>query len=120
MTSPTAGTRRKKSKPARVKHVPVRTCIVCSEAGAKRGLTRIVRTPEGEVRVDPSGKLNGRGAYLCDKPGCWERAVTTPILARSLNVQVTQEIRDYIKEHAAGLLPPGADDDAGADSKEFA
>lgn len=120
LPSPNTGARRRKSKPARVKHVPVRTCIACREPGAKRGLTRIVRTPEGDIRIDPTGKMNGRGAYLCDKPGCWERAVATPVLARSLNVQVTQEIRDYIKEFADSLPPPVAAEDTGADSKEFA
>lgn len=118
--SPNTGTRRKKLKPARVKHVPVRTCVACREPGAKRGLTRIVRTPEGDIRIDPTGKLNGRGAYLCDKPACWERAVSSPVLSRSLNVQFSQEIRDYIKEFAASLPPPVAEDDAGAEPKEFA
>ncbi len=112
--------RRKKSKPVRVKHVPVRTCVACREPGAKRGLTRIVRTPEGAVLIDPTGKANGRGAYLCDKPGCWDRAVTTPLLARSLNVDLTQETRDYIKEFAAGHSSPEESHQAGADSKELA
>lgn len=104
----------------RVKHVPVRTCVACRESGSKRGLTRIVRTPEGEVKVDPTGKLNGRGAYLCDKPGCWERAVSTPILSRSLNVDFTQETRDYIKEFASGIVSSGETQDARAESKEHA
>ncbi len=112
--------RRKKSKPVRAKHVPVRTCVACRESGAKRELTRIVRTPDGEVRIDPTGKLNGRGAYLCDKSGCWKRAVSTPLLSRSLNVQLTQETRDYIKECAAGLTSLGSVRDAEVDSKELA
>jgi len=112
--------RRKKSRPVRVKHVPVRTCIACREPGAKRGLTRIVRTPEGDVRIDPTGKLNGRGAYLCDKPGCWDRATATPLLSRALNVPITQETRDYIKEFAAGLPSPKEVRDTGADSEEIA
>lgn len=112
--------RRKKSKPVRVKHVPVRTCVACREPGAKRELTRIVRTPEGAVKIDPTGKLNGRGAYLCDKPGCWERALSTPVLSRALNVQFTQETRDYIKEFATGLPLMDEPGDAAADSKELA
>lgn len=112
--------RRKKSKPVRARHVPVRTCVACRESGAKRELTRIVRTPEGEVKIDPTGKLNGRGAYLCDKSGCWERAIFTPLLSRSLNVQLTQETRDYIKECAAGLTSQGDIREAEVDSKELA
>jgi predicted RNA-binding protein YlxR (DUF448 family) len=108
--------RRNKSKPVRVKHVPVRTCVSCRESGSKRELTRIVRTPEGEVRIDPTGKLNGRGAYLCEKPGCWQRALTTPILSRALNIQITPESIEHLKEFAAHL--PQGDD--GTDSKELA
>ncbi|MDQ3653846.1 MAG: YlxR family protein [Chloroflexota bacterium] len=111
--------RREKSRPVRAKHMPVRTCVACRESGAKRGLTRIVRTPEGEVVIDPTGKRNGRGAYLCDKPGCWERALSTPILSRALNVQLTQETRDYIKEFAAGLPSLQEGPDTGVDSKEL-
>lgn len=47
------------------KKQPVRTCIGCKEAKDKRELIRIVRTPEGEILVDPTGKKSGRGAYIC-------------------------------------------------------
>jgi uncharacterized protein len=112
--------RRKGSKPVRVKHVPVRTCVSCRESGSKRGLTRIVRTPEGEILIDPSGKMNGRGAYLCDKPGCWERALTSPILTRALNVQLTTDTIRILREFAAGLTPEHGDADTGVESKELA
>ena len=111
---------RKKTRPARVKHVPVRTCVSCRESGAKRGLTRIVRTPEGTVIIDPSGKRNGRGAYLCEKPGCWTRATTTPLLARALNVELTPETINELKEFAAGLTSDEEVGNTGADSKELA
>jgi predicted RNA-binding protein YlxR (DUF448 family) len=52
-------------KGLRPKHVPRRTCVACRETDAKRQLIRLVRTPEGTVEVDPTGKRNGRGAYLC-------------------------------------------------------
>jgi predicted RNA-binding protein YlxR (DUF448 family) len=55
----------------RVKHVPQRTCVGCRTVLAKRQLVRVVRTPEG-VRVDPTGKLAGRGAYLHDRRSCWD------------------------------------------------
>jgi len=109
---------RKKSKPARTKHVPVRTCVSCRESGAKRGLTRIVRTPDGEVRIDPTGKRNGRGAYLCDKLECWERATATPVLSRALNVALSAESHEMLKEFAARLSSNDEARDAGADSKE--
>lgn len=91
----------KKSGP-RLKHVPQRTCIVCRDTSAKRALTRIVRTKEGQIEVDPPGRMNGRGAYLCDKQTCWERAVTTPILAKALKTTPTPESLIKIREFAAG------------------
>src|SRR5262249_61248663 len=66
--------------PARQKHVPQRTCVVCRQTSAKRTLTRIVRTADQGVWVDPTGKRNGRGAYLCDQITCWERALNSDIL----------------------------------------
>jgi len=57
---------------ARGKHVPIRMCVVCRRRRPKRELLRIVRTPEGFI-LDESGKLPGRGAYVCpDNPACWE------------------------------------------------
>jgi len=69
---------------ARAKHVPQRTCIACRRADAKRGLIRLVRTPEGRVEVDPTGKRNGRGAYLCHDPACWDAALKRRALERAL------------------------------------
>lgn len=97
------GTRRssKDSRP-RAKHVPQRTCVVCRETGAKRGLTRIVRTGEGEIEVDPSGRMNGRGAYLCEKRDCWDQAMSTPILNKALRTTLNEESMEKLKEFAAG------------------
>ena len=58
----------------RVKHVPQRTCVGCRQVLAKRTLIRVVRTAEG-VRVDPTGKAAGRGAYLHNLRSCWERGL---------------------------------------------
>jgi predicted RNA-binding protein YlxR (DUF448 family) len=70
----------------RVKHVPQRTCIACRRTDAKRGLIRLVRTPEGHVEVDSSGKRNGRGAYLCHDPACWAAAIKRRALERALKI----------------------------------
>lgn len=80
-----------------VKHVPVRTCIVCREKANKRTLIRVVRTELG-VQVDASGKLNGRGAYLCDRASCWERAVTTDILNKALRTSLTADDRQRLQQ----------------------
>ncbi|MFS8640208.1 MAG: YlxR family protein, partial [Symbiobacteriaceae bacterium] len=55
------------------KHVPQRTCIGCRAVRPKRELLRIVRTPEGEILFDPSGRRAGRGAYLCPSASCLDR-----------------------------------------------
>lgn len=109
----------KRSGP-RPKHVPQRTCVVCRETGAKRSLTRVVRTGDGHIEVDPGGRMNGRGAYLCDKQECWDRAVSTPILARALKTTPSEESLQKLKEFAASATLKSASADAAEDSKEQA
>lgn len=112
-------TNKKRSGP-RPKHVPQRTCVVCRDTDAKRALTRIVRTGEGTIEVDPSGRKNGRGAYLCDRQECWERAVSTPILARALKTTPTEESMKTLNEFAAGVHLKTGDDQPTVDAKESA
>lgn len=99
---------KKTRKPPRQKHVPMRTCVSCRESGAKRGLTRVVRTPEGDITIDSTGKKNGRGAYLCEKPTCWHAATSTPALSRALKAPLTPQSIERLKEFAATL--PNATD----------
>ena len=73
----------------RPRHVPQRMCVVCREVQGKRALIRIVRTPTEGVLVDPTGKRAGRGAYLCHRPVCWERALSGHVLSRALHVTLT-------------------------------
>jgi len=75
----------------RVKHVPQRTCIGCREVLPKRRMIRIVRTAEG-VRVDPTSKMAGRGAYLHDRRECWERGLKSA-LANALKTTLSAEER---------------------------
>jgi predicted RNA-binding protein YlxR (DUF448 family) len=86
------------------KHVPVRTCVVCRERDGKRALVRLVRTDEGVV-VDPTGKMNGRGAYLCDKASCWQRAMNGDVLSRALRVTLTEQDRARLAERVRQLTP---------------
>ena len=77
--------------PLRPRHVPQRTCVVCRRQVDKRRLTRVVRTAESGVLIDPTGKRNGRGAYLCDQPACWDKVIRQPgILNGALNALVTE------------------------------
>ena len=75
----------------RVKHVPQRTCIGCRTVLPKRQLVRIVRTVDG-VRVDPTGKVPGRGAYLHDQRQCWENGLKGA-LAHALKTELSTEDR---------------------------
>lgn len=69
------------------RHVPQRTCVACRVTDAKRALVRLVRTDAGRVEVDLSGKRNGRGAYLCRQPACWDLALKRRMLQRTLRIQ---------------------------------
>jgi uncharacterized protein len=84
------------AKKIRKKHIPLRTCIVCHERKDKRQLVRIVRTTAGGVLVDPTGKRNGRGAYLCDKPRCWDQALKSKVLDRALNTELSEDERQSV------------------------
>ncbi|MBX6341126.1 MAG: YlxR family protein [Thermomicrobiaceae bacterium] len=84
----------------RPKHVPIRTCVVCREKEAKRQFVRIVRTPEGTVEIDRTGKKNGRGAYLCTRFACWERAASGNALDRALRTELSEETRAALRKYA--------------------
>ena len=85
----------------RVKHVPQRTCVGCRQTLAKRSLIRIVRTPEG-LRVDPTGKVAGRGAYLHDRRTCWERGLKGA-LGNALKIELSTEDRNRLVAYMGNL-----------------
>ena len=78
------------------KKIPQRQCMGCRERMDKRELIRVVRTPEGNVQLDFSGKLNGRGAYICPKAECLKKAQKAKSLDRSLEVDIPQEVYDRL------------------------
>ncbi|MBE3549656.1 MAG: YlxR family protein [Brockia lithotrophica] len=73
-----------------VKHVPMRTCIGCGEERPKASLVRLVRTPEGEIAVDPTGRRPGRGAYLCPSRECFLRARKRRAFSRAFRTEVSE------------------------------
>lgn len=91
------------------RHIPQRTCIVCRTTANKRTLTRLVRTPDEGVVLDPTGKRNGRGAYLCDQRSCWEHALETDVLARALRTTLTEADRARIRAGQPAPTPEGPD-----------
>jgi len=75
--------------------VPTRTCTGCATASDKRRFVRVVRTPEGHVEIDATGKANGRGAYLCADPDCFEMARKRRRLDSALRVSLKED--DYTR-----------------------
>ena len=88
-----------KRQAPRMKHVPQRMCVSCRGHASKRGLTRVVRTPEGAVDIDETGKRNGRGAYLCPEPGCWDKALNNGLLSRALNTTIDIETQEKLRAY---------------------
>jgi len=77
------------------KKIPYRTCIGCKQVKPKRDLLRIIRTPEGKIEVDKTGKKSGRGAYLCYNVECFKEALKKNGILKALKVDLSQ---DKIKE----------------------
>lgn len=80
----------------KVKKVPLRKCVVCGERKDKKELIRVVKNKDDEIFVDESGKLNGRGAYLCRTEECLENARANHKLDKVLKAKVSKEIYDEI------------------------
>jgi predicted RNA-binding protein YlxR (DUF448 family) len=76
---------------------PMRLCLGCNTSRPKRELIRIVRTPEGTVEVDPKGKRNGRGAYVCPSRECLEKAARGR-LQHALAVPLPEEVLDALRQ----------------------
>lgn len=85
------------------KRAKQRTCIECRKACQKGELIRIVRTPDGQVEYDPSGKANGRGAYLCSL-ACLEKALQTHKLDKALRMKVNEEDNERIAQEVMSAV----------------
>ena len=74
------------------KKIPMRMCTGCREMKPKKDLIRVVKTSEGEIKLDTTGKLNGRGAYICRDRQCFNNAKKSNALARAFGMQISDEI----------------------------
>ena len=72
--------------------IPLRQCGGCGEMKPKAELVRVVRSPEGEISLDLTGKNNGRGSYICNNKKCFEKAVKAKRFERALSCQIPEEI----------------------------
>ena len=82
----------------KTRKIPLRTCVVTKEALPKKELLRVVRTPEGNVVVDETGKVNGRGAYLKKDLEVLEKAKKSKILEKRLECSIEENVYDEIKK----------------------
>ena len=80
------------------KHIPRRTCVGCGTSRPKKELIRIVRNPEGQVKIDLTGKKSGRGAYICPNLPCLEKALAQRQIEKALQVKIEPEIKAALKQ----------------------
>ena len=78
------------------KKVPQRKCIVCQDRENKRELMRIVKTKDGEICIDLTGKANGRGAYICKCSECLKKAIKIKALNRAFKIEVPDEVYEKL------------------------
>ncbi|MGI6172297.1 MAG: RNase P modulator RnpM [Christensenellales bacterium] len=78
------------------RRIPMRMCMGCREKRPKKELLRVVKSPEGIVSADATGKAAGRGAYICPDAECLKRAMKSRALERELEVKIAQEVYDAL------------------------
>ena len=82
----------------KTKKIPMRMCTGCGEMFDKRELIRVVKSPEGEVSLDLTGKKNGRGAYVCNNPECLKKARKRKSIERAFSMKIEDAVYDKMEE----------------------
>ncbi len=85
-----------------VKKVPMRSCIACRESKPKKELVRIVKNKENQFFLDRTGKLNGRGAYICDSQICFDKMCKKRLLNNAFSMEVSIDVYNAISEEFFG------------------
>ena len=80
-----------------VKKIPLRQCIGCGEMKSKKEMIRVIKTAEGEILLDATGRKNGRGAYLCPSMECFKKAVKGRGLERSFKMAIPREVYETLE-----------------------
>ena len=81
-----------------VKKIPLRQCIGCVEMKSKKEMIRVIKTAEGEILLDATGRKNGRGAYLCPSMECFKKAVKGRGLERSFKMAIPREVYETLEK----------------------
>lgn len=82
----------------RKKKIPLRKCIACNENRPKKELIRVVKNKDGIVQVDLTGKMNGRGAYICPNKECFDKVKKSKKLDKALEIEIPDEIYDKLND----------------------
>ena len=86
----------------KTRKIPMRMCLGCQEMKPKKELIRVVRTPEGTVELDPTGKRNGRGAYICPQVECFKAAVKGKRFQKALEIELAPQVAEELERKLAG------------------
>ena len=84
------------------KKIPARRCVACNEQKEKNNLLRIVRTPEGSIEIDQTGKKNGRGAYICKNIDCLNKVIKSKRLEKNLDIAIDNDFYEEIRRTIVG------------------
>lgn len=85
------------------KKIPLRQCVGCGEMKSKKDMMRVLRSAEGEICLDVTGKKNGRGAYLCKQEDCLRKARKNKGLERSFKTSIPDEVYDALEKEFENL-----------------
>ncbi|MBO5480470.1 MAG: YlxR family protein [Clostridia bacterium] len=81
-----------------MKKIPMRTCIACRQMKPKKEMLRVVKTADGEIFADPTGKAAGRGAYICGAEECMKKLGDKKLLHKAFSTDVAQDVYSDVKE----------------------
>lgn len=83
--------------------IPLRKCTGCGEMKNKKEMIRVIKTPEDEILLDKTGKMNGRGAYICPLMDCMQKARKSRALERSLKMPIPEDVYDTLEKELREL-----------------
>ncbi len=78
--------------------IPMRRCLGCGESFPKKDLIRVVRSPEGDVALDFTGKMSGRGAYVCKRTACFQKARRAKRFQNNLDLSIPEDVLDALAQ----------------------
>ncbi|MGN0483957.1 MAG: RNase P modulator RnpM [Lachnospiraceae bacterium] len=85
------------------KKIPMRQCVGCGEMIEKRNLIRVIKTSEGDILLDATGRKNGRGAYICKNSACLQKAIKSRGLERSLKTAIPEDVYEALKKEMSEI-----------------